>query len=250
MRNVLILTMLVLCVAAVRAQPTPRPGRQPATPVLMPRGGSDLMPANHNRSRNLDSSLQPGMHNRSALAPNALTAPESASRQVSRTEPIADAEVRIEAIEWLSLQEALERSKTEKRKILIDVYTKWCGWCKRMDQSTFTDPRIVEYVNANYYAVKFDAEQEEDIEYKGKTYKFKRTGARGYHELAAEFLNNRLGYPTIVFLDEEFNMIQPIPGFQDGSKMEIILHYFGTDSHKTTPWETYERRFPEQRSGE
>jgi thioredoxin-related protein len=149
-----------------------------------------------------------------------------------------------EVVKWLSVEDVLEKSKTEKKKIFIDVYTDWCGWCKEMDKNTFTNEYIVKYLNENFYCVKFNAEQKTEINYKGKTYKFiGQNGARGYHELAAFWLNNRLSFPTVVILDEEQNVVQPIPGYQDASKMEVILHYFGTNSHKKVPWEKYEKTY-------
>lgn len=148
------------------------------------------------------------------------------------------------AVNWLTLEQALEKSKTEKRKIFVDMYTNWCGWCKHLDSTTFVNPIVAKYLNEHYYPVKFNAEQESDIVFKDKTYKFKKNGARGYHELAAFWLNNRLSFPTIVFLDENQQLIQPVPGYQDATKMNAIINYFGTDSHKKTPWETYEKNFP------
>ena len=91
--------------------------------------------------------------------------------------------------------------------------------------------------------VKFNAEQTQDVVIKDKTYHFKKTGSRGHHELAAYWLNNRLSYPTVVFLDESQQLIQPVPGYQDATKMEAIINYFGSDNHKKTPWETYEKNF-------
>jgi len=149
-------------------------------------------------------------------------------------------------INWITLEEAVEKSKTEKRKIFVDVMTDWCGWCKRMDETTFTDPAVAQYLNEHFYAVKFNAEQTNDIVFQNKTYRFKSANGRGYHELAAEWLNNRLSFPTSVFLDENLNLIQPLPGYQDASKLQAILHYFGTDSHRTTPWETYQKNFATQ----
>ncbi|HND89971.1 MAG TPA: DUF255 domain-containing protein [Saprospiraceae bacterium] len=146
-------------------------------------------------------------------------------------------------VNWMTLEQALEKSKTEKRKIFVDVYTDWCGWCKRMDSTTFVNPAVATYLNEHYYPVKFNAEQQQDVTLNGKTYKFKKSGSRGYHELAAEWLNNRLSYPTTVVLDESQRLIQPIPGFQDATKMETIINYFGGDNHKKTPWEAYERNF-------
>jgi thioredoxin-related protein len=147
------------------------------------------------------------------------------------------------AINWMSIEQALEKSKTEKRKIFVDVYTNWCGWCKHMDSTTFVNAAVAQYLNEHYYPVKFNAEQQQDIVFKDKTYQFKKVGNRGHHELAAEWLNNRLSFPTIVFLDEALNLIQPVPGYQDAAKMEAIINYFGTDNHKKTPWESYEKNF-------
>lgn len=179
---------------------------------------------------------------RTTARPNSNSAAKTAPRIGRRGRVVPAVPVKVN---WMSLEEALEKSKTEKRKIFVDVYTDWCGWCKRMTDSTFTDPFVAQYINDHYYPVKFNAEQQQDIVFKDKTYRFKRNGARGTHELAIEWLNNRLSYPTVVFLDENFGVIQPIPGFLDPAKMEAILNYFGTNSHYTTPWETYEKRFSE-----
>ncbi|MFN0215030.1 MAG: thioredoxin family protein [Saprospiraceae bacterium] len=146
-------------------------------------------------------------------------------------------------VNWITLEQALEKNKTEKRKIFLDMYTDRCGWCKHMDSTTFVNAAVAKYLNEHFYPVKFNAEQEKDIVFKDKTYKFKKNGTRGYHELAAFWLNNRLSFPTVVFLDENQQVIQPIPGYQDAAKMEAIINYFGSESHKKTPWEAYEKNF-------
>ena len=183
---------------------------------------------------------------RSSTRP-AYTSP-SQNRNASRTSATAQKKANVKpeervTINWLTLEQAIEKSKTEKRKIFVDVYTSWCGWCKHMDSTTFVSGAVAKYLNEHYYPVKFNAEQQGDIVFKDKTYKFKKTGNRGHHELAAEWLNNRLTFPTIVFLDENMNLIQPLAGYQDAVKMEAIINYFATDSHKKTPWESYEKKF-------
>ena len=54
-------------------------------------------------------------------------------------------------------------SDSVKKKVFIDLYTNWCGWCKRMDLTTFSDPVIVNYIKNNYYTVKFDGETKDTI---------------------------------------------------------------------------------------
>ncbi len=146
-------------------------------------------------------------------------------------------------INWLSWQDMLEKSKKERRKVVVDVYTDWCGWCKRMDATTFQHPQIAKYINEHYYAVKFNAEDRKDIDFKGKTFKFVKNGMRGYHELAALITQGRLSYPSIVFLDENHEVIQSIPGYRDAVEFEKIVTYFGGNQHQKTPWEVYQRNY-------
>lgn len=146
-------------------------------------------------------------------------------------------------IQWISWEEMMDKAKSQPRKVVVDVFTDWCGWCKRMDASTFQDPALAKYINEHYYAVKFNAEQKTDILFKGKTYKFVKNGMKGYHELAAEITKGRLSYPTLVFLDEKQEVIQSIPGFRDALELEKIATYFGRDEHTRTPWETYQKNY-------
>lgn len=146
-------------------------------------------------------------------------------------------------INWVTWEEAIELSNDEPKKIFVDVYTEWCGYCEKLDKTTLSNPVIVEYINATYYAIKFDAEYKSDIELNGKNYQFVNGGKRGYHELAKEILNGQMSYPTLVFLDEGFLKIQPIKGFQDVTTMHQILHYFGGDHHKDTPWMKFTQNF-------
>ena len=142
-------------------------------------------------------------------------------------------------IKWHSIAEAQQLAKKSPRKIYIDMYTDWCGWCKVMDEKTFTDAKIIQRLNSDFYAVKFDAEGKEDVVFKDKTFKFVAQGGRGYHELAATLMNGQLSYPTSVFLDEELNLITPLPGYLTPERMDPVLEFIGKNHYKTTPWETF-----------
>ncbi len=146
-------------------------------------------------------------------------------------------------INWLTWEQMIEKQKTEKRKVIIDLYTDWCGWCKRMDKTTFENPVIVDYINKHYYAVKFNAERREDVKYGGVVYKYVRSGRHGYNEFAAALTQNHLSYPTYVFLTEDIYLLQVIPGYQDAKIFEYILNFYGDDYYKTTPWEKFEKEF-------
>lgn len=146
-------------------------------------------------------------------------------------------------INWVSLEDALELQKQTPKKILIDLYTDWCGWCKQMDNTTFNNPVIIEYINSNYIPVKFNAEQKDPVEFKGRTYEFVKQGKRGYHDLAVSLTNGQLSYPTYIFLNENMEVIQPVPGYQDEVQFEMIINYFGNDSYKSISWNKFKEDF-------
>jgi thioredoxin-related protein len=146
-------------------------------------------------------------------------------------------------IKWMSLKEAQEAIKKQPKKIFVDVYTDWCGWCKRMDATTFQNPVIVKYVNDNFYAVKFNAESKETFQFNGKEYTYATQGTRGYNTWASEMLSGQLSYPTTVYLDEKLNPIFPVPGYLDPSAFETVLHYVNSDSYKSQKWEDYQGKF-------
>ena len=122
-------------------------------------------------------------------------------------------------IKWMTWEEAVKANETNPKKIVVDVYTDWCGWCKRMDATTFKDPEVEAYIAKNYYAVKFNAEQREDIMYDGETFSYKQNGKRGVHMLAASLLDNRLSYPSVVYFNGKMERIMISAGYKAPDKM-------------------------------
>lgn len=144
-------------------------------------------------------------------------------------------------VKWLTFEEAIDLHEENPKKLLIDLYTDWCGWCKVMDKNTYGKSEIASYINDNFYAIKFNAEQKESVEFNGHTFKFIPSGRRGVHELAAALTKNKLSYPTTVFLDEELRIIQPISGYLKPNEMEPILLYIGDNYFKNTKWEEFRK---------
>lgn len=144
-------------------------------------------------------------------------------------------------IKWLSLDELEAAQKSAPKPVIVDLYTSWCVWCKKMDESTFTDPNIINYINKNFYAVKFDAESEANIQFKGNAYGIQTINNRKVHQLAWNWgnVNNRIGYPTIVILDENLDKIQAFPGFKDVEAMQSLAKYYGEKIYKTKSWQDY-----------
>ena len=139
-------------------------------------------------------------------------------------------------INWVTLEEAVELQKNEPRKIMMDAYTAWCGPCKLLDARTFTNKDLIAYINKHYYAVKFNAEGNEEITFKGKTYKNPNYNpAKAKTRNSSHELSRGLGiraYPTLLFFDEDAQLISPITGYQTPQALELYLKMFQSNKHK------------------
>lgn len=139
-------------------------------------------------------------------------------------------------INWITLEKAVALQKQAPKKIMMDVYTSWCGPCKMLDKNTFQNADVVDYVNKHYYAVKFNAEGNESVDFKGKTFSnpgYKPELAKrrnSQHQLAGYFQVS--AYPTIVFMDERGDLIAPIRGYKNPNQLELYLKMFKSDDHK------------------
>ena len=129
-------------------------------------------------------------------------------------------------IHWLTFEEAFALHQVTPKKWVIDVSTAWCGWCKKMDKTTFSDSIVVDHVSESFYAVALDGEFKGEITVGDHTYGFVDEGRNGYHQLPAELMGGKLTYPTVVFLGEGLQNLSSIPGYQDAAAFLQIVEFF------------------------
>lgn len=129
-------------------------------------------------------------------------------------------------IHWLSFEEAFALHQVTPKKWVVDVSTVWCGWCKKMDKTTFSDSLVAEHVTENFYAIALDGEYKGDITIGDRTYEFVDEGRRGYHQLPAELMGGKMSYPTIVFLGDELQNLSSIPGYKNAADFLQVVEFF------------------------
>lgn len=144
--------------------------------------------------------------------------------------------VSAQEINWISIEEAEALQKKEPRKIIMDMYTVWCGPCKMLDRNTFSNADVANYINEHYYAVKFNAEGNDVVQFQGRefrnpNYDPARANKRNAGHQFAGYFGVR-SYPTIVFLGENGEFIAPIIGYKTPQQLELYLKMFQADDHK------------------
>ena len=153
-------------------------------------------------------------------------------------------------IQWMTMNEAIAAQKENPKKIFVDVYTTWCGPCKMMDRDTFSNKDVIKFVNDNYYAVKFNAEGTEEVDYQdfvytNPNYQEGRRGRNSQH-LFAHAMKVQ-GYPSLAFFKEDGDLIQAITGYRKPHELEIYLKMIANDDYlklsTVEAWEAYRDNF-------
>ena len=143
-------------------------------------------------------------------------------------------------VKWHTIDEA-SKAKIGSKMYFVDFYTDWCGYCKKMDRQTFTDPTVAKILNRYFYPVKFNAESSQTVQWAGKTYRPGSGRARS-HEFAAGLR----GFPSFVLYRADGSVIQVIPGFYPAKDFIVVLWYFASGDCDRYPFEQYQKIFDKE----
>ena len=146
-----------------------------------------------------------------------------------------------ERINWITLDEVNLKLKTENRPVLIDLFTDWCYWCKVMDKKTYSDPKVIAYINQHFYAVKVDAETKKKLLWNEKNYNY--DAGNKINEFALYVTQGQLGFPTTVIFPDVKKEPASVPGYMNPKEIEAILKYFGEGKYKLENFETFSANF-------
>lgn len=97
------------------------------------------------------------------------------------------------------LAQAIDQAKKDRKHILVDVYADWCGWCKKMDATTFKDQEVADFIDRNMIALKINSEHGQ-----GKAFA-QKYGVKGL--------------PTMVYLDHQGGLVRTVPGFKNAADL-------------------------------
>ncbi len=121
-----------------------------------------------------------------------------------------------EGLDWKDFNEGYAKAKKEKKIALIDAYTEWCGWCKKMDRDTYANAGIAEKIKKNFVPIKFNPELDQQYTLDGKTYS-------GMELLSILSNRQQSGYPTTFFIITTTKKILIEVGYQNATQFAITL---------------------------
>ena len=131
-----------------------------------------------------------------------------------------------EVLNIFTFEEVEELHQQIPKPILVFLYTDWCKICFGMKKTTFKNKKVIQLLNKNFYFIKLNAEEKQDITFLGKMFTYKPSGTNtGMHELAVELgtIKKTIIYPTTIILNTVFEIDAQLTGLYNARKMIGIL---------------------------
>ena len=138
-------------------------------------------------------------------------------------------------IVWMSYDAGLVKAKAENKHLFVNFTTSWCGWCKKMNKTTFKDGEIIDMLAKNFVSVKVDGDSKKELDIDG--YKITEQNlARSEFQIRS--------YPTYYFLTPQGGKLGAARGYQEKAQLSKYLTYVAERQYDTTKVQN-----PDQRKG-
>lgn len=127
------------------------------------------------------------------------------------------------ALEWKSIEDALELGEIEQKPILVDVWAPWCGWCKKMQKEVY--PELSAILRDEFVLTRLNRD---DNESRMKFQNYSLTPLRLAQRLNVQTI------PAVVFLSPKGEYLFHVTGFTDSDKLRNILEYVSAGKYKSS----------------
>jgi thioredoxin-related protein len=121
-------------------------------------------------------------------------------------------------LDWLAFDVAAARAQEQKKHLIVDIYTTWCGWCRVMEQQTYSDPEVQAYLRQNFVLAKVNGESSARMRWRGKDLT-ERQFARAV---------GVTGYPATYFLKPDAELLGGVGGFLRVPDFMLYARYVGS----------------------
>ncbi len=131
--------------------------------------------------------------------------------------------------DYYTMAKAQKLAESNDKKIIVDVYTDWCTYCKKLENEVYPDDRIGQVVNEYFYVVRVNAESDEEIVYNGRKIKMSDFA----------ILLGVSTYPSTVFIDKKGTTIGQQSGYMEVDVFEKLLAFVGSSAYRTMQFDEF-----------
>lgn len=121
-------------------------------------------------------------------------------------------------LDWLALDAAVDKAKSQNKHVIVNVYTTWCGYCRLMDKQTFGDQEVAAHLRENFVLAKVNGESSSKVHWQGQEMT-ERQFARAV---------GVTGFPATYFLKPNAEMLGGVSGYIRTPEFLIYAKYVST----------------------
>lgn len=133
-------------------------------------------------------------------------------------------------LEWPAFPDALEAAASSERIVLVDVWSRTCGWCRKQQEEVYTQPDLQAFLLENFELGRLDIDQDSDtLSYRGYTMSSQMLSA-GFGATAT---------PTTIFLEPDGQYITRLQGFHAYEDFFNVLRFIGSESFREMSFEDF-----------
>jgi thioredoxin-related protein len=134
-------------------------------------------------------------------------------------------------IQWVDFDDGLAKARSTGKPVMIDFYTDWCVFCKKLDRETLRDPEVAKTLETEFVAIRLNAENgRAHLSYRGRSF--------SYAEFSRFF--GVTSFPSIAFLNDKGEPITMLRGFVPASQFSVFLNYIRRECYlKNVPLQEF-----------
>jgi len=155
----------------------------------------------------------------------------------AQSNPKAESSSSDKSLVWHKYDKALELAAKQDKHVMVFFTTSWCGYCKKMKKSTFTDNDVYKIMSGDFVLAVVDGDSQNKV---------KVTDRDGIvREITERQLSRSYGvkgFPTTLFLKPDGTAIAPISGYRGADEFALVLRFISTDSWETMSFSDFAKK--------
>lgn len=134
-------------------------------------------------------------------------------------------------VSWKNYDTGLKMAKSSGKPVFVQFFATWCGYCRKMDQETFTDTAVQAELD-KFVTVRVTESSENKVTHQGQQITERElTAAHGVQ-----------GFPTLVFMEPDGKVIGKIPGYLGPDEFKGMLKFIETGSYRKMDYEAFRKK--------
>jgi thioredoxin-related protein len=133
-------------------------------------------------------------------------------------------------IVWHRYDDGLKMARENGKHILVNFTAKWCGYCGKMNRTTFSNPEVVKMLSEDFVTIKVHGDSKKELNIDGYKITERKLALNEYHVR---------GYPAYWFLKSDGKRLGVLPGYRAANEFLEVLYFMKAGLYDKMTFDEY-----------